>query len=162
MIGNDIVDLFLVRKESNWRRKGYLEKIFTQEEQNLIHNDSNPEQMVWNLWTRKESSYKIYNRETGISGYFPLRLKCHFEDEFSGIVSIGDFVFYTQTQITDSYIYSIAVSRLELLDNIITLENFENIKKENGIPFIFDLPSNSIKPVSISHHGRFQRIITLR
>jgi lactate dehydrogenase-like 2-hydroxyacid dehydrogenase len=28
-IGNDIVDLALARKESNWKRPGYLNKIFT-------------------------------------------------------------------------------------------------------------------------------------
>ena len=67
--------------------------------------------MVWNLWSRKEAAYKIYNRKTGIKGYFPWRLQCHYEDEISGTVSIDEFVFYTQTQITDFYIYSIAVSK---------------------------------------------------
>ena len=49
MIGNDIVDLDLAQKKSNWRRKGFLNKIFTLQEQSLIHNDFNPERMVWNL-----------------------------------------------------------------------------------------------------------------
>ena len=42
MIGNDIVDLALAKKQSNWRRKGYFEKIFTQQEQHLINNTQNP------------------------------------------------------------------------------------------------------------------------
>ena len=33
MIGNDIVDLDLARKESNWKRKGFLDKIFSLQEQ---------------------------------------------------------------------------------------------------------------------------------
>jgi hypothetical protein len=33
---NDIVDLALARKESNWKRPGYLNKIFTTKEQLLI------------------------------------------------------------------------------------------------------------------------------
>jgi hypothetical protein len=36
VIGNDIVDLALARKESNWKRPGYLNKIFTTKEL-LIH-----------------------------------------------------------------------------------------------------------------------------
>ncbi|QKJ63840.1 4'-phosphopantetheinyl transferase superfamily protein [Flavobacterium sp. M31R6] len=161
MIGNDIVDLDLARKESNCKRKGFLDKIFSQQEQCLILNNSNPETMVWNLWSRKEAAYKIYNRETGISGYFPRRLQCHYEDEISGTVSIDGFVFYTQTYITEFYIYSIAVSKMDFFSKIKTLDSLENIKKENGIPYILDAFSNAIAPVSITHHGRFQRIIAL-
>jgi phosphopantetheinyl transferase (holo-ACP synthase) len=161
MIGNDIVDLGLARKESNWERKGFLDKIFSLQEQHLILNNSNPELMVWNLWSRKEAAYKIYNRETGISGYFPRRLQCHYENEISGRVTIDDFVFYTQTYITDFYIYSIAVSEIDFFNKIKSLESLKNIKKENGIPYILDATSNTISPVSITHHGCFQKIITL-
>lgn len=161
MIGNDIVDLDLARKESNWKRKGFLDKIFSKHEQYLILNNSNPELMVWNLWSRKEAAYKIYNRETGTSGYFPWRLQCHYDDEISGTVFIDGFVFYTQTYITDFYIYSIAVSKMDFFSKIKPLDSLENIKKENGIPYILDAFSNAITPVSITHHGRFQRVIAL-
>jgi hypothetical protein len=33
MIGNDVVDLALAQKESNWKRKGFLNKLFTSVEQ---------------------------------------------------------------------------------------------------------------------------------
>ena len=36
MIGNDVVDLELAKKESNWQRRGFLSKIFTKNEQRLI------------------------------------------------------------------------------------------------------------------------------
>ena len=162
MIGNDIVDLDLARKESNWQRKGFLEKIFSLEEQYLIHNDSNPEIMVWNLWSRKEAAYKIFNRNTGINGYFPWRLKCHYEDLNSGTVVIGGFVFHTRTQITDSYIYSIAVSEKSIMNKIIKLNSLKKIKKEEGIPYLLDSTSKKKQPVSITHHGRYQKIITLQ
>lgn len=161
MIGNDIIDLDIARKESNWRRKGFLEKIFTKQEQNLILNNSNPELMVWNLWSRKEAAYKIYNRETGINGYFPTRLRCYYQDEIFGTVSIDGYIFYTQTFIENSYIYSIAVSEIIYFNKIKSLNSLENIKKENGIPYILDTTSNTISPVSITNHGRFQKIITL-
>lgn len=161
MIGNDIVDLELARKESNWKRKGFLEKIFTSQEQELIINDSNPELMVWNLWSRKESAYKIYNRYSGIKGYFPWDLHCNYENINLGIVTINEFVCYSQTFITNSYVYSIAVSEIALFSKIKPLETLENIKKQNGIPYVFDSITNSIQPVSITHHGRFQKIISL-
>ena len=162
MIGNDIVDLDLAQKQSNWKRKGFLDKIFSQKEQNLILNDLNPELMLWNLWSRKEASYKIYNRITGIRGYFPCRLRCHYVNENSGTVSIDGFVFYTQTQITNDYIYSIAVAKISIFNKIKSLESLENIQKENGIPYILDTASNAISPVSITHHGRFQRVISMQ
>ena len=161
MIGNDIVDIVLAQKESNWKRKGFLDKIFSEQEQNLIQNDLNPEVMLWSLWSRKEASYKIYNRITGIRGYFPSRLQCNYVDENSGTVSIDSFVFYTQTEITNDYIYSIAVSEIPIFNKIKPLESLENIKKENGIPYILDTDSKIISPVSITHHGRFQRAISV-
>ena len=161
MIGNDIVDLDLARKESNWKREGFLDKIYTKQEQSLILNDPNPELMLWSLWSRKEASYKIYNRITGIRGYFPSRLQCHYVNENSGTVSIDGFVFYTQTQITNDYIYSIAVSEMSIFNKIKPLESLEKIEKENGIPYILDVSSNAISPVSITHHGRFQRVISV-
>lgn len=161
MIGNDIIDLDLARKESNWKRKGFLEKIFSQQEQNLILNDSIPELMVWNLWSRKEAAYKIYNRYTGIGGYFPWLLQCSYDNQNLGKVVIDDFIFYTQTEITHDYIYSIAVSDKAVFDKIKPLETAADIKKDNGIPYILDVLTNTIQPVSKTHHGRFQKIISL-
>ncbi len=60
MIGNDVVDLALAKVESNWQRKGYLDKLFTTKEQNLIFCSENPTIMVWILWSRKEAVYKIH------------------------------------------------------------------------------------------------------
>jgi len=161
MIGNDIIDLELAKKESNWERNGFLEKIFSPEEQILIHNDSNPEIMVWNLWSRKEASYKIFNRHTGIRGYFPWLLQCDYNNQNSGKVCINDFIYYTQTEITNTYIYTIAVSEMFFFTKIKSLEIVENVEKDNGIPFLFDVSSKVKHPVSITHHGRFQRIISL-
>jgi phosphopantetheinyl transferase (holo-ACP synthase) len=161
MIGNDIVDLDLALKESNWKRKHFLDKIFTSTEQQLILNSENQDLMVWNLWSRKEASYKIYNRQTGIRGFFPLRLECDYCDMNTGTVAIDDFVFYTQTEIATNYIYSVAVSEKEYFKKIRVLDSTTIIKKENGIPFLLDPISNTKIPVSITHHGLFQRIISL-
>jgi phosphopantetheinyl transferase (holo-ACP synthase) len=161
MIGNDIVDLDLALKESNWKRKRFLDKIFSSKEQQLILNSDNQDLMVWNLWSRKEASYKIYNRQTGIRGFFPLRLECDYCDINTGTVAIDDFVFYTQTEIAANYIYSIAVSEKDCFEKIRILETTSIIEKENGIPFLSDAISNTRIPVSITHHGRFYRVISL-
>jgi phosphopantetheinyl transferase (holo-ACP synthase) len=161
MIGNDIVDLALARKESNWKRDRFLDKIFTVKEQLLIANAETPEIMVWNLWSRKEAAYKIYNRETGIRGFFPLQLECFYENATLGTVSIKGKTYFTQSKIENDSIYTIAVVEKEYFKKIKSIDSAEEIFKTNGIPFIVDFDSKLEKPVSISHHGRFWEGITV-
>jgi phosphopantetheinyl transferase (holo-ACP synthase) len=75
VIGNDIVDLALARKESNWKRPGYLNKIFTTKEQLLISSAENPNTMVWNLWSRKEAAYKIIIEQREYEDTFKFRMR---------------------------------------------------------------------------------------
>jgi len=161
MIGNDVVDLALAKKESNWKRNRFLDKIFTKKEQSFIVNAENPEIMVWNLWSRKEATYKIYNRETGIRGYFPSQIKCSFENENSGTVAIRGNTYFTKTIIFNDFIHTIAVEKKENFETIEKLNSNVIISKINGIPYIIDSQTKLIKPVSISHHGRFWEGITL-
>jgi phosphopantetheinyl transferase (holo-ACP synthase) len=165
MIGNDIVDLALAQIESNWKRKGFLDKIFTKNEQLLISNTKNPEVMVWNLWSRKEAAYKIYNRQTQIRGYFPLQLECFDLEIINGItfgkVAIKDFIYFTKTTITSQFVNTIAVENIQGFNLIKTLDNRKNIRKNNGIPSCFEKEDLASRPISISHHGRFEQIITI-
>lgn len=165
MIGNDIVDLALAEKESNWKRKGFLDKIFTQNEQLSISKSENQTVMVWNLWSRKEAAYKIYNRKTQIRSYFPLQFECFDVANFNGVVwgkvVMKNQIYYTKTEIKSGFVYTIAVENVRYFDSIKTLVNRKNIKKTNGIPEYFEEHNLSIKPVSIAHHGRFQRIISI-
>ena len=165
MIGNDIVDLALARKESNWKRKGFLDKIFTPNEQLLILNSENPAIMVWNLWSRKEAAYKIYNRKTQIREYIPLQLECFdleiIDDHIFGKVMIKDFIYYTKTVITTQFVHTMAVVNPKDFDKIRTLENRKNIQKKNGIPDCFEIDNLVPNPMSISHHGRFTQMITI-
>jgi phosphopantetheinyl transferase (holo-ACP synthase) len=165
MIGNDIVDLALAEKESNWKRKGFLDKIFTQNEQLLISNAKNPTIMVWNLWSRKEAAYKIYNRQTQIRGYFPLQLECFDLETIDGFtfgkVVVKDRIYYTKTEIKTEFVHTIAVENVQDFDTIETLKTRKNIQKNNGIPNYFVKENLALRPVSISHHGRFEQIITI-
>ena len=164
MIGNDIVDLALAEKESNWQRKGFLDKIFTHNEQLFISNAENESTAIWNLWSRKEAAYKIYNRQTQIRGYFPLQLECFDLDCLNevtlGKVRIKNQIYYTKTEINTDFVHTIAVENNRCFGTIKTLANRNNIQKTNGIPEYFEANSCLKKPVSISHHGRFTRIIS--
>jgi phosphopantetheinyl transferase (holo-ACP synthase) len=161
VIGNDIVDLALARKESNWKRAGFLEKIFTVREQLLIANAKNPETMVWNLWSRKEAAYKIYNRQTGIRAYIPIQLECFYENANSGSVNCKGNTYYTKTKISKDKIATVAVTRKSDLKEIIVLKPRKRVYKKNGIPYVNN-GDNLVKPISISHHGRFVTWVSLK
>ncbi|MEK8181143.1 4'-phosphopantetheinyl transferase superfamily protein [Flavobacterium buctense] len=156
MIGNDIVDLAKAKKESNWQRKGFLDKLFTEKEQELILTSDNPEQMVWHLWSRKEAAYKIYNRQTGERFFNPKCFVCEADE-----VVFGHYKYYTQTQITPDFIYTIAVTSRDKFESIQHLESRDAVQKKNGIPHWFDIVEGKLHPASITHHGRFARIAYL-
>lgn len=161
MIGNDIVDLALAQKESNWKRNGFLNKLFNSDEQLLIDSSINPEIMVWNLWSRKEAVYKIFNRTTGIRKFNPIQLECLDGNLEVGKIVFNNQVYHTRTTITTNFIYSEAVLNSNDFNKIQGISRPSVIIKEKGIPYYFE-PSNSIKkPLSITHHGRFEKIITL-
>lgn len=156
MIGNDIVDLAKAKKESHWQRKGFLDKLFTENEQRLIITSQNPEQMVWNLWSRKEAAYKIYNRQTGERFFNPKCFVCETDE-----VVFGNYKYYTQTHITPDFIYTLAVTSRDKFKSIQHLESRDAVQKKNGIPNWFDLVEGQWHPASITHHGRFARIAYL-
>jgi hypothetical protein len=66
-------------------RPGYLNKIFTTKEQLLISSAKN-EYHGMEFMESEKRAYKIYNRATGIRGYFPLNLECAYENSTTGSV----------------------------------------------------------------------------
>ncbi|MBF4516967.1 4-phosphopantetheinyl transferase family protein [Flavobacterium sp. ANB] len=166
MIGNDVIDILQSRKESNWQRKGFIEKLFTIEEQLLISNASNPEIMVWMLWSMKEAAYKIYNRKTKRREYIPQKLVCSIISQnknlITGNVICSGNLYHTQTILSDKNIHTIAVNLLENLNHVIEIEKKSIIKDKNGIPYWINSSSNTMQDVSISHHGRFEKVVTIK
>lgn len=154
MIGNDVVDIELAKAESNWRRKGYLDKLFTVQEQTCIYNSPNPDVAVWMLWSMKEAAYKIYNRQTGERGFFPLRLVCSLKGMI-GTVTCNDNLYYTKTVIKDNLIHTVAVTDTAHFDSVTTLSNAVITKDKAGLPYVAN------KPVSVSHHGRGYKVVGL-
>lgn len=164
MIGNDVIDLALAKKESNWQRKGFLNKLFSVSEQSLLWSAEDPEKMVWILWSCKEAVYKIYNRETNIRAYIPLKISC-FDFSSDNTFLYGSAIcnekkYYTRTLIDSQFIDTIAVTHLEDFAKATFHKQLNNLIKSNGVPFQQD-ESCGLSPVSISHHGRFIRMVSL-
>lgn len=165
MIGNDIIDLALSRKESNWQRKGFIEKLFTADEQQLIKKYDEPEIMVWLLWSMKEAAYKIYNRQTKIREFSPKKLVCFIEaldiNNSYGKVVCDKNIYHTKTVFSLESIHTVAVTDCKDINNVIEVENKKIVKDENGIPYL-KISSNKLQDISISHHGRFEKRIMIQ
>lgn len=186
MIGNDVVDLQVAQKESNWKRKGYLDKIYTIAEQDIIYSASNPDLMVWILWSMKEAAYKANNRISGIREYAPTKIRCELvyrEDNFYyGKAIYNKTEYQIKIFIFQEYIHTIALcktmdfSTIKVfivedypLDYSAYLKEIEILKPDEciiknkfGIPNIFDEITNEIKPISISHHGSFLGLLSIK
>jgi len=153
MIGNDVVDLDLAKVQSNWRRKGYLDKIFSPAEQTLIATASCADEMVWILWSMKEAAYKIDNRITSIRNFAPASLVCSLalsNNEMNGSVSIQDRVYFTKTSVLPNYVHTIAAPVFDQLSKI-------SIK-------IYSQPNHPIDYKSmaagcVSHHGQYLALV---
>lgn len=156
MIGNDVVDLALAKAESNWQRNGYLNKIFTTKEQNLIYSAQNPTLMVWILWSRKEAVYKIIRQENGTRGFYPLRIEN--SDYKSGIVVFEEQLFYTKTTIDENFIHSIALQN-QAFNRVVELSNTTSLYKKNEIPYLIE--KNRVVNLSKSHHGRYEKVVRI-
>lgn len=165
MIGNDVIDIIQSRDESNWQRKGLLQKLFTTEELLFIKHDPEPEIMVWLLWSMKEAAYKIYNRQTKIREYIPKKLACTIiskNDTYStGLVICHENIYHTKTSITPENLHTIAVTLLDDLNNVIEIERKDIIKDKSGIPYLYSRLKNELQEVSISHHGRFEKVVII-
>lgn len=166
MIGNDVIDIIQSRYESNWQRKGFIQKLFTAEEQLLINKALNPEIMVWLLWSMKEAAYKIYNRQTKIRSFIPQKLACSFNSQnnkyASGKVICCGNSYYTKSTIGTDSIHTIAVTNPDNLEIIIEIEKKKISKDQYGIPFLTSSLSHVAQDVSVSNHGRFEKIVTFQ
>jgi phosphopantetheinyl transferase (holo-ACP synthase) len=178
MVGNDIIDLNKANAESNWKREGYLNKIFNVQEQKKILKSANPDVMIWLFWSMKEAAYKIINRESLDRFYSPKKFSCKSvseQHETLGVVAFEDRTYYTKSVINNNLIHTIACSKKENLVEIKTyyventsryLSDFNSKsdkhfleKDENGVPNLIDKTNNERHFASISHHGKYLAIV---
>jgi phosphopantetheinyl transferase (holo-ACP synthase) len=179
LVGNDLVDLKQAAAESNWRRKGYLEKICSPAEQELILNAADPTAMLWLLWTMKEASYKVWNRMSGIRSYSPQQFICtdlvRNGSEATGIVTQHESVFFISSEVSDLLVHSTAAIQKEDLQDVSVcyLDNSPDYaaqfnlastsyflqKTISGLPSVIHKTSGRALAASVSHHGRYAAIV---
>ena len=118
MIGNDIVDIVEAARKSDWRRKGFLKKVFTAKEQLRISNSDNPDLIVWLLWSMKESAYKIYLRLQRKYFVSPLKLESELiadlNECYKGKVFIENFTYLTNSKVTKEFVSTTALAENKL------------------------------------------------
>lgn len=172
MIGNDIVDLAASRKESDWQRKGWMEKLFTAREQTLIRAAERQETWAWLLWSMKEAAYKVYNRNSGRRFYAPLWFRCGdiraHEGQVFGQVRFGSALVRTQSYLSDELVHTVAVSPRDYRAINVYIGSSDGpgahgdrppmLRDARGLPYKVDVDSGKAEPVSYSHHGRFEAI----
>ena len=104
MIGNDIIDLKFTQ-QSHWNRPRYLNKLFSQKEQQQIFNASEPSKKVWLLWSMKEAAYKLYLQTSNSKPFYnPKAFECCFENKPK--VTFKEFRCEITSKITNNYIIS--------------------------------------------------------
>jgi phosphopantetheine--protein transferase-like protein len=184
MIGNDIVDLKLAEKQSNWRRKGFLEKVFSANEQTIIFEAEKPDLMVWRLWSMKESAYKARLRVQKQIQINPKDFDCHILKDRMGMVHCGNKMYHTRSEINDDFVHTQAFSREfddSLFSKVIAIDQsrlgskqlynaailsvvtganpekpYVVIRKNSlGIPELYKMGKKMLVLCSLSHHGRY-------
>ena len=176
MIGNDIIDLSVAKLESNWQRRGFLEKLFTENEQQIILAASNPFVLVWKFWSMKEAAYKIYTQQNEVRFFAPKKFACLLFSEKEGLVNFKDQIFYTSSIVTRDYIFTLAslekaikaYSKFvipQLVDRMIKIKledvtgfstkKIRQKKTKNKAPLYYYKNILLTKSCSISHHGDF-------
>ena len=176
MIGNDIIDLSFARSESNWQRRGFLEKQFTANEQKLILTAKNSFILVWKFWSMKEAAYKIYLQQNETRFFAPKKFDCLLKSGKKGLVYFKDQIFYTSSIVSQKYIFTLAsleketkayskIVTPELIDK--TIKNkleygsafsaleIEQKKSKNGAPSYYHKDMLLTRSCSISHHGNY-------
>jgi hypothetical protein len=77
-------------------------------------------------------------------------------------VLCNGFTFYTKTKIIKDKIHTIAVTNKMDFKEVMELGPEIKIIKKKGIPFLIEDSTDIIKPVSLSHHGRFSTLVGLK
>jgi len=176
-IGNDIVDLNLAKTESNWQRKGFLEKQFTLKERGEILNAENPFLKVWLFWSMKEAAYKIYTQKIKERFFAPQKFECSLISEEIGNVTFKENVYYTTSLFNPFYVHTIAKDTKEgtavfssiclpnkINSNLkiklaaelgVSSEEIEKRKTTVGAPLFYYQKKIITKSCSIAHHGNY-------
>ena len=182
MIGNDVVDFKQAQRESDWRRPGFLERVFTPSERLYIRHAQDPDRMVWLLWSMKEACYKAHQRRMDLARSLNWQAQECFIDSqnaevVKGRVRIGKVWYQLHSQLNRNFVLSVATcdagtefrsvcdtrnpNRIKavLLGWITRIhkagEGLHIEKNGHGVPSVFFKDEEVFNRFSFSGHGRF-------
>jgi phosphopantetheinyl transferase (holo-ACP synthase) len=183
MPGNDIIDISQTRLSTNWRRKGFLQKVFRLKEQELVKRSADPFITVWRMWSMKESAYKLYLQQGHERFFNPSLIHCKFLSESLGEVHIRGMKMKTYTEMSSEFIFTTASFEQEegvessifsltddeaqsetthqkslqfiAVKHRLSLEHLQLKKTSQNIPQIFYLEQKLPIAVSLTHHGNY-------
>jgi len=174
LIGNDIIDLSLAKKQSNWQRPGFLAKQFTDDEIACIQKSENPFLLVWRFWSMKEAAYKVVVQQNQKRFFAPKKFACEILSQTEGKVTFQQQTFTTQTRTTDKYIYTSTGNATfqwvgKTADSIKMWKAIERQtgelatelkiqKSKAGVPNVFSGEEQITRSLTKTHHGEFQAI----
>ena len=183
MIGNDIVDLEFAKHNSRWREQRFLDKLFSEEEQDFILSDGHRFQNIWRLWSMKESAYKIISRGDGIVRFNPKDFCCFTANTTQGHVVFENKLIPTVTLITKKFIHTTTCLQPRYISEVFQLLNKESktqhkqtyeqaikayaqlknlsqdtvkiVKNAIGVPQFYSQGQVLDSQLSLTHHGHF-------
>ncbi|HNI44349.1 MAG TPA: 4'-phosphopantetheinyl transferase superfamily protein [Chitinophagales bacterium] len=118
MLGNDLIDLSLPDNQGKAQQPRLLQKICTPSEQDYIRQQKDPHRALWQVWSCKESAYKVAIKNDYPPCYRPLDLCVLPYNEQSAIVQTPIGMLHTRTFFADQYLHTIATLHLAQLDKV--------------------------------------------
>lgn len=113
LVGNDIVSLSsneTLRDKLKSKDPRFLMRVFSDKEQGLIKAATNPEEMLWTLWSAKEASFKIIKKLNPAQVFAHKKFEVTISNETRGFVLFNNNIQIILTwQKTLDYIHCIGV-----------------------------------------------------
>jgi len=167
LIGNDIIDWQIAKRQIQNIERRRLEKLFNPTEIEDIINAENQILFYWKLWAAKEAAYKAWQRFTISEPVFnPKYFNCKILSEDKIKVQTSSLKFDINIERKPEYIqafieieeYSNLVFKTTEYQHFISALNEKNWlieKAQFNIPYIKNKLTEKRFPVSLSHDGRF-------
>ena len=137
MIGNDIVDLKLARKQTHPAESRWINKVFTEDEIEVINKSEDPFLTKWLLWAMKEAVYKATTRENFQHFVAPHDLRCGFDDAslHNPIVTYKGNVFPITFHNNNEYVYTSITNiyKSPRIENVITVSGTDYVTQRKSV-----------------------------
>jgi len=152
MLGNDIVDLKDVDSKNLLNNTKFIQRVFTNLEQEIILHSSQPQVKAWIMWGAKEAAYKAISRYDRELVFSPVKFNTS-EDLSSILYKSTELALKTVS--TNDYVYVEAYSKKIKEENIIThIKHINDLKND---PFVQDFAL----PHSYNELSTFTRAMAL-